>query len=237
MKLKQPIVLGRKPVSKPAAPFFVARPLRQAVKRVKVTMAVNAKGNRRGMNNVENPPSSEHMRKIRAMRKIYNKQMPELQCSGCAFSAQCPQYRAGYKCAFTAFFNSHQIDSPEDLMVSMKELLAANMRRVHQASMMETLTGTMPSAEVSEAYNMLFMQLKSLYDKMAPSAEIEMTSEDGTIIGRLFGDLGNLVQTTHEDASNVLKAPLAQNLSGPRPDKMLELPPALDTIAAEQSTG
>src|SRR6185436_14487660 len=49
----------------------------------KTVLKVNVSGNLRGIHNRINPPTSERMRKVRAMRRFYNKQMPVLACNNC----------------------------------------------------------------------------------------------------------------------------------------------------------
>ena len=169
---------------------------------------LNKSGNMRGIHNQINPPSSEHMTEVRkkrgAMSKIFNRAMPVLQCSNCAFATSCPQYKAGFECAYLPMLNSHTIESETDLMNAMKNLCEASLSRVHRQAMMETLTGGMPSLETSEAFNIAFMQLNQLHTKMVEgdTAEVSIDTEDGTIIGRLFGGLDNLVDTTQEAHSH-----------------------------------
>jgi hypothetical protein len=185
---------------------------------------LNKMGNRRGMHNVLNPPTSEQMKLIRAKRKIYNRQMPVLQCSGCAFATSCPQFKAGFECAYLPYLNSHKIESEEDLIDSMKNLCEAQMSRVHRQAMMETLTGAMPSLETAEAMNLAFMQLKTLHDKIT-EGEVDATleTEDESIIGRLFGGLDELVD--HTAAANDNPLDVAPALShSPEAPKMLPAP-------------
>lgn len=159
-----------------------------------VRLSVNVSGNLRGLAPAND---SAHMSKVRAMRRFYNKQMPVLQCANCAFASSCPQFKAGYECAFLPFLNAHRIDTEEDLIGYMKELLGANMRRVHLTTIMETLGGGQPSLETSEALNLSFMQLAKLHEltskQVSVSAELD---ETGTIIGKLFGGLSNLIEDT-----------------------------------------
>lgn len=166
---------------------------------------LNVAGDRRGLHNRENPPSSERMKKIRAMRRFYSKAMPVLQCSACAFSSQCPQYRAGYECAFLPFLNSHKIETVEDMMFYMKELVGSNMRRAHLATLMETMTGASPSLETSEALNLAFEQLQKLHERSTEGGStLEINDPDGTIIGRLFGGVDGLLASTKEARNAVI---------------------------------
>jgi hypothetical protein len=166
----------------------------------KTKVTVNVSGNRRGMHNAENPPSSEQMRKARAMRKLWNPQMPKLHCSNCQFSAQCPKYRAGYECAFLPFMDSHTIESEDDLVFYMKEILAMGVSRIQQIVIMERLSGARPSLEVSEAIAYQFNQLLQLHTSMqkANQVSISVETEDKSVISRLFGDLGALMDSTRE---------------------------------------
>lgn len=182
----------------------------------KSLIKVNVSGNLRGMHNYHNPPDSEKMRKIRAMRRFYNKQMPVLQCSGCAYANVCPQFKAGYECAFLPFLNAHKVESEKDLVEYMKELLGAQMRRTHQALLMETLAGGAPSLETSEALNLAFMQLNTLHTKMADAdkANISIETNDSSIISKIFGDLTSLKnQTKAAQAKPIEVSPVIQSIS------------------------
>lgn len=174
--------------------------------KVKIRMEVNRVGTRTGMHMRENPPSSESMKKLRAMRRMYNKQMPVLQCSGCAFSQQCPQYKAGYQCAYLPFLNSHNIRTADDLLDEMQNMATTAVRRAHLQTIMETLTGGMPSSEVSESHAMAFSQLKMLHEAMQEQnkTSLEIESEDGSLIGKLFGDISSLVADTAHQRANVV---------------------------------
>jgi hypothetical protein len=157
------------------------------------------------MHNAENPPDSERMRKIRAMRKIYNKQMPTLACNSCAYASSCPQFKAGYECAFNPFLNSHKVETPEDLMNYMQDLVAANFRRAQQATIMETLSGGAPSLELTESLAMLFNMTRDLHDKMSEEGtSVTVETEDDSIIRRLFGSSENLLGETRK----ALKEPI-----------------------------
>lgn len=161
-------------------------------------LGVARNGTQMGLHNRENPPSSEHMRKIRAMRRFYGKQMPVPQCSTCAFSANCPQFKAGHECAFKPFLQSHKVDSVQDLMFYMKELLGSNLQRLHLATIFERLTGGTPSSELSESYAMLFQQLQQLHalESDSKTADITVTTDDQSVIAKLFGGTNKLVVET-----------------------------------------
>ncbi len=191
-----------------------------AASNTKVTLKLNASGNLRGMHNAENPPDSEHMRRIRGMRRFYNKQMPQLQCSACAFSSSCPQFKAGYVCAFLPFLNSHKVESTRDLVDYMKELCGSSMRRAHLMTLMETLSGAPPSLETSEALGIAFEQLNKLHQTMTASgvSEVSIESNDGGIIGKLFGSLNTLVESTKHANQNPIDVSPVRTMIADRED-------------------
>ena len=157
---------------------------------------VPQKRNNRGENNRGN---SEHMSKIRQMRKVYNKQMPKLACNNCSFQGSCPKFRAGYECAFIPFLQSHEVKNEKDLMAELKNVVTANVQRMHLAATFETLGGGSPSMEVTEQMNGVFNQMKELYTLMMDTEESETElSNEETIVGQLFGDLSSLVGSVSE---------------------------------------
>jgi hypothetical protein len=151
---------------------------------------------KRGHHNKINPPSSDHMKKIRAMRQIYGKQTPRLQCNTCQFSTNCPSFKAGYECAYTPFLAAHKIDSLEDIIDSMRNVVGANMQRLHLASLFERLSGGMPSSELNEGYAMMLQQLATLKEAEQGTPPTVSTKGKDSIIGSLFGNINILVQTT-----------------------------------------
>jgi hypothetical protein len=156
---------------------------------------LNASGNKRGMH-----ATSESMRKIRAMRRIYrNKQLPVLQCSSCAYAQNCPSYKAGYECAYLPFLNAHSIDNEKDIVFYMRELISAKIRRIHIATMMETMSGATPSLELSESMQMAVDSLMKLHERMQETEENEASFEgDASIVGKLFGNISNLLADTKQ---------------------------------------
>lgn len=157
--------------------------------------------------------SDDNIRKIKAMRRFYNKQTPDLACNSCSFASSCPQYRAGYTCAFLPLLNSHKIESIEDVEFYLKELLASNLRRAHLTMMMETMSGGQPSLETSEALNLVYAQLNSLHERMKDTdASLEIESDDSSIVSRLFGDIGKLIADTKQASNEVIEVtPIVQS--------------------------
>lgn len=165
---------------------------------------LNLRGNRRGMHL---QGDGERMKQLRAMRRLWNAKMPVMHCNNCAFSQQCPQFKAGYECAFNRFFDAHAIQNEDDLIFYAKQLCEQSMKRSQKMLLAETLSGGAPSLETSEAISIAFAQLMQLYDRVSDSAEVEIESSDSTIIGRLFGGLDGLMSETVRAVSDPITVP------------------------------
>jgi len=165
----------------------------------RITIKTNKVGNFRGTN----PTShfdSEAAKLARAKRKIYNKQMPVLACNNCVYSATCPQFKAGYVCAYNELINSHSLQTQEEQREALRNLAEAGMRRFHLATAMETLSGAPPSLELTETSALVFGMVKQ-YTELE-NGMTEVTIEQGGVIGELFGGLDNLIGETTKAVEN-----------------------------------
>ena len=180
-----------------------------------------------------NPPSSEQMQKVRAMRKFYGKHMPVPACNTCAFSTNCPQYKADYECAFIPFLNAHKVETVEDIMLAMENSLEANVQRLHLATIFERLSGGAPSAELSESYAMMFQQLSQLHEIKKNGGLAAPSSGRSSTITQLFGDINLLVQATASHHKEIIDAPI--DLDSETNNDQLALTPGVEKspVAAE----
>jgi len=205
------------------------------------------KKSKRGENNKGN---SEHMKKIRGMRKFYNKAMPKLSCNSCSFQGSCPKFKAGYECAFIPFLQSHDIRDEKDLMGEMRNIVTANVQRMHLAATFETLGGGAPSLELTEQMNGTFNQMKELYNLMmdVEESEAEFTDEQ-SLVSQLFGDLNSLIGSVAEaqdeidqipeDESKTLEGKSSSTPAISLDDGIIELAPEeakMEALIKEQDT-
>lgn len=172
----------------------------------KAKVTLHLRGNRHGGNSsAEGTDERAAMR--RAMRRLWNSKMPVMHCNNCAFSQQCPQFKAGYECAFNRFFTAHEIKDEHDLIFYAKELAREGVTRAQKMILAENLSGGAPGLETTEALSIAFTQLMQLHDRMTETAEVEIESENGTIIGQLFAGLDSLRDSTDAAISNPVEIP------------------------------
>lgn len=170
----------------------------------KAKVTLHLRGSRQGKS-TEGTDEKAVMR--RAMRRLWNSKMPVMHCNNCAFSQQCPQFKAGYECSFNRFFTAHEIKDEADLMFYAKELAREGVTRAQKMILAETLSGGAPGLETTEALSIAFTQLMQLHDRMTDTAQVEIESADGTIIGQLFAGLDSLQNSTDAAISNPVEIP------------------------------
>lgn len=154
-------------------------------------------------NTQDRKPLSE---KDKLIRSLNNRALPQYACASCAVSAQCPQYRPGYECAFLPFLNSHTLETMDDVLHYMKQLGLSQVQRVQMLTMMERMQGGAPSLETSESLSHAFQTLSEIRKTITEleSSSVELKTSDGSILGQLFGGMGELLSATRKAA----KAPL-----------------------------
>ena len=47
--------------------------------------------------------------KVRKPKKLYSKKYPKMACDSCQAAQKCPEYKAGYVCAYNKLFNPTRI--------------------------------------------------------------------------------------------------------------------------------
>lgn len=140
-------------------------------------------------------------------RRLWHAKLPVLACNGCQFAAQCPQFRAGYECAFSSFSKDISIKTEEDVLAYARELASLSLKRAVQVMIGEQLSGSAPTLEQTEALANIFSQLMALYDRMSTRAEVTVDDAGGTIIGKLFGGAGGLLEATEQTLSTPIELP------------------------------
>lgn len=117
-------------------------------------------------------------------KRVYSKKFPKLACDTCYAAAKCPEYKAGYVCAYNKMFDRFDTRSMSDIIQATQGIVEYNMTRMQKAMIMETLNGTIdPTVTGLMDTNIRYMQmLKSMYEN--GSAEVlrqtKVVRADGT---------------------------------------------------------
>lgn len=146
--------------------------------------------------------------RVRKPKNIYSEKYPKLVCDTCYKSGDCPQYKAGFVCAFDRTFKKFDSRKVEDLVDGMGSIVEFNMGRLQRAMMFEVMDGGMPTAEVSHLIDQNMKYLEKMKDLMtnSPKAVVEqrkvlksdgtqeittsvgVTPQTGGILSQIFGD-------------------------------------------------
>lgn len=140
-------------------------------------------------------------------KKVYSKKFPKLSCDTCYAAAKCPEFKAGYVCAYNKMFDRFSTRDMSDIIQSVQGIVEYNMTRMQKAMIMETLNGTIdPTVTGLMDSNIRYMQmLKQMYETGSPEvlkqtkvvradgSEETTTSitnpQSGGIMEKLFGKL------------------------------------------------
>jgi hypothetical protein len=128
---------------------------------------------------------------------LASKKMPNLACDNCPHIQVCPQYRAGFVCAFLREFEAQLLveegESPE--MSAVKSILIEQVKRAKRALLFETFEGGLINKDTSRVLRdvthaaHLLHQMKNPVVKLAPGVQQPSAPAGDSILGKLFGDM------------------------------------------------
>ena len=144
---------------------------------------------------------------VRKPKKVYSKKYPKFACDTCYAAQKCPEFKAGYVCAYNDMFNRFDTRSMGDIIQAVQGIVEHNMTRMQRAMILEVMNGTIdPVTSQLMDTNIRYMQmLKQMYEFGSPEvlrqthiiradgSEEKTTSitnpQSGGILERLFGGM------------------------------------------------
>lgn len=158
---------------------------------------------------------------VRKPKKVYSKKYPKYACDTCYAAQKCPEYKAGYVCAYNNMFNRFDTRDMADIIQAVQGIVEHNMARMQRAMIMEVMNGTIdPVTTQLMDTNIRYMQmLKQMYECGSPEvlrqtriiradgSEEHTTSitnpQSGGILEKLFGNMTQEDQPKKEDIIEV----------------------------------
>lgn len=152
-------------------------------------------------------------------KKLYSNKYPKMSCDTCINAQRCPEYKAGYVCAYNKMFERFDTRDTADVIQAMQGIVDFSLVRLQRGMMTETMNGGIPDPNVSNMMNQtmgLLTQLQRMY--ASGSQEIirqtKVVKSDGTqetttqvsnpqaggILSQIFGNLG--AESKEEKAEN-----------------------------------
>lgn len=157
---------------------------------------------------------------VRKPKKVYSKKYPKLACDTCMAAAKCPEYKAGYVCAYNKMFDRFSCRDMGDIIQSVQGIVEHNMTRMQKSMIMETINGTIdPVTTQLMDTNIRYMNmLKQMYEcgstevlkqtkvVRADGSEETTTSvtnpQSGGIMEKLFGSMMKANQSEEAKEEN-----------------------------------
>ena len=151
-------------------------------------------------------------------KKLYSNKYPKMACDSCINAQKCPEYKAGYACAYNKMFERFNTRDMGDIIQAMQGITEFSLVRLQRGMMTETMNGGIPDPNVSNMMNQtmgLLNQLQRMYESgsqevirqtkiMRADGTQEMTTQvsnpqSGGILEKIFGDMGSSSKNDEED--------------------------------------
>lgn len=103
---------------------------------------------------------------VRKPKNIYSKKYPKLVCDTCYAAQTCPEFKAGYVCAYDKMFNRFDTRNVEDIIDAMQSMVNLNLSRMQRVALFEMLDGGMPDGNLTNMINQnmnLLMAMQKVY--------------------------------------------------------------------------
>ena len=143
-------------------------------------------------------------------KKLYSNKYPKMACDSCINAQKCPEYKAGYACAYNKMFERFNTRDMGDIIQAMQGIVDFSLTRLQRGMMTETMNGGIPDPNVTGMMNQtmgLLTQLQRMYETgsqevirqtkiMRADGTQEMTTQvsnpqAGGILEKIFGDMGS----------------------------------------------
>lgn len=103
----------------------------------------------------------------RLHKNVYSEKYPKYACDTCYVAQKCPEYKAGYVCAYNKLFKRFDSRNMADIINGMQGILDHNMARMQRSMIMEVMNGAVADPVVSDLMQQnlnIMTQIKQMYD-------------------------------------------------------------------------
>ena len=146
-----------------------------------------------------------------------------MACDACVNAQKCPEYKAGYVCAYSKMFDRFDTRSMADVIQAMQGMASYSLTRLQRAMLTETMDGGIIDPNVTNLINQnmgLMKTLQMMYETgsqevlkqtktIRSDGSQEITTQvsnpqQGGILERIFGDLGK--NSSEEPEEDIIEA-------------------------------
>ena len=104
-------------------------------------------------------------------KKVYSEKYPKYVCDTCYASSKCPEYKAGYVCAYQKLFKRFSTRNTDDIVQAMQGMVEHNLARMQRAMVVETMEGGVPDPAVSSMIQQNMNLLNAMNNLYAQSGK------------------------------------------------------------------
>lgn len=170
--------------------------------------------------------------RVRKPKKLYSDKYPKFACDTCYAAAKCPEYKAGYACAYNKMFNRFDTRNMTDIIEAMQGMVSHNIARMQRAMIIETMTGVI-DGNVTNFINQNMALLSNL-QKMYESSSAEVLRQ--TRVVRSDGSEEHTTEITNPQSGGILEK-LFSNISSEKEEPKNDKPQEdMINTEAEEST-
>lgn len=143
-------------------------------------------------------------------KKMYSNKYPKMACDMCINAQKCPEYKAGYVCAYNKMFERYNTRDMGDIIQAMQGIVDFSLIRLQRGMLTETMNGGLPDPSVTGMMNQtmgLLTQLQRMYEvgNQEVIRQTKIVRSDGTqemttqvsnpqrggILSQIFGSMGS----------------------------------------------
>ena len=152
-------------------------------------------------------------------KKLYSNKYPKLACDMCVNAQKCPEYRAGYVCAYNKMFNRYNTRDVADVIQGMQGIVDLSMQRLQRAMISEVLNGGMPDPAVSQLMNQSMQYLNQL-NRMYEYGSQEVIKQ--TKVVRADGSQETTTQISNPQSGGILAQIFGGMSSDDKEDEIIQ---------------
>lgn len=154
-------------------------------------------------------------KKVKKPKNVYSEKYPKLVCNTCYAAQTCPEFKAGYVCAFNKMFKRFDCRNTEDILEAMQGMVNMNMERMQRVAIFEMLDGGIPNGILTNMIDQnmrLMMNMKQVMQQQEVIRQTRVVKADGTttetthvqsnqpgILERMFMNRGKKEESTKGD--------------------------------------
>lgn len=156
-------------------------------------------------------------------KKLYSNKYPKMACDSCVNAQKCPDYKAGYACAYNKMFERFNTRDMGDIIQAMQGIVDFSMIRLQRGMLTETMNGGIPDPSVTGMMNQTMgylAQLQRMYENgnqavikqtkvLRADGTQEMTTQvtnpqSGGILEKIFGGMGGSEDNKEDNKEDII---------------------------------